>query len=31
MWQVIIHGVFLVSAVMLAWTEKIMASYRVHK
>jgi uncharacterized protein (TIGR00645 family) len=31
MWQVIIHGVFLLSAVMLAWTEKIMASYRVHK
>jgi uncharacterized protein (TIGR00645 family) len=31
MWQVIIHGVFLVSAVMLAWTEKIMASYRIHK
>lgn len=31
MWQVIIHGVFLFSAVMLAWTEKIMASYKSHK
>jgi uncharacterized protein (TIGR00645 family) len=30
MWQVIIHGVFLFSAVMLAWTEKIMASYKSH-
>lgn len=28
MWQVIIHGVFLFSAVMLAWTEKIMHSYK---
>jgi uncharacterized protein (TIGR00645 family) len=31
MWQVIIHGVFLFSAIMLAWTEKIMASYKSHK
>jgi uncharacterized protein (TIGR00645 family) len=31
MWQIIIHGVFLLSAVMLAWTEKIMASYKRHK
>ena len=28
MWQVIIHGVFLLSAIALAWTEKIMASYK---
>ena len=28
MWQTIIHGVFLLSAVALAWTEKIMHSYR---
>lgn len=26
MWQVIIHGVFLASALALAWTERIMAS-----
>jgi uncharacterized protein (TIGR00645 family) len=28
MWQVIIHGVFLLSALALAWTEKIMHSYK---
>lgn len=28
MWQVIIHGVFLFSAIALAWTEKIMHSYK---
>lgn len=28
MWQVIIHAVFLLSALALAWTEKIMASYK---
>jgi uncharacterized protein (TIGR00645 family) len=28
MWQVIIHAVFLISAIALAWTEKIMHSYK---
>jgi uncharacterized protein (TIGR00645 family) len=31
MWQVIIHGVFLFSALALAWTEKIMHSDKSHK
>ena len=25
-WQVIIHSIFLVSAIMLAWTDKVMMS-----
>lgn len=28
MWQVIIHVVFLFSAIMLAWTEKVMHAYK---
>ncbi|MEN0059389.1 MAG: TIGR00645 family protein [Bdellovibrio sp.] len=28
--QILIHGVFLFSAVLLAWTEKIMSSYKHH-
>ncbi len=31
MWQLAIHAVFLLSALALAWTEKIMASYKKHK